>query len=314
MLNCVTHGTFQFLYVNLRTKTKRQYEYKPPIMNKITDFIKSRSLLSILIIANVGVWVVTKLVGIITSLFSYSGTFSQSSINIILRLSSDLDELSYAPLSLLTYMIVHNSFWSLAFNMVVLYFAGSLACRYIGSKKLGWIYFLSGLTGGLIFLLIYNVFPIGQSQSFSLMGSSTAVLGVLTAIFTYMPRYETTVRFTRIFSIKLQYIYIATVATYLLTVPAYNPGALFALVGAALFGFCYIKVSRRAKQTQGNKAKRKARKRNTYEQHTPLSDEEFNYRKTMEQKRIDDILEKIAKYGYEKLTKEEKDILFNYKA
>ena len=41
-----------------------------------------------------------------------------------------------------------------------------------------------------------------------------------------------------------------------------------------------------------------------------VSDEEYNYNKKIEQKKIDAILDKISKSGYESLTKAEKEILF----
>ena len=44
----------------------------------------------------------------------------------------------------------------------------------------------------------------------------------------------------------------------------------------------------------------------------PLSDEEFNARKQAEKERVDSILDKISKSGYEALTAEEKDFLFHY--
>ena len=44
----------------------------------------------------------------------------------------------------------------------------------------------------------------------------------------------------------------------------------------------------------------------------PLSDEDFNARKQAEKQRIDEILDKISKKGYDALSKEEKDILFRY--
>ena len=43
-----------------------------------------------------------------------------------------------------------------------------------------------------------------------------------------------------------------------------------------------------------------------------MSDEDFNARKQAEKQRIDEILDKISKKGYDALTKEEKDILFHY--
>ena len=43
-----------------------------------------------------------------------------------------------------------------------------------------------------------------------------------------------------------------------------------------------------------------------------MSDEEYNARRAAEQKRIDEILDKISAKGYDALTKEEKDFLFRY--
>ena len=42
-----------------------------------------------------------------------------------------------------------------------------------------------------------------------------------------------------------------------------------------------------------------------------MSDEEFNATKKQRQDRVDAILDKIAKKGYDGLSKEEKDFLFN---
>jgi membrane associated rhomboid family serine protease len=48
----------------------------------------------------------------------------------------------------------------------------------------------------------------------------------------------------------------------------------------------------------------------SHESGRPLSDEDFNARKQEEKRRIDAILDKISKSGYDSLTAEEKDILF----
>jgi hypothetical protein len=41
------------------------------------------------------------------------------------------------------------------------------------------------------------------------------------------------------------------------------------------------------------------------------SDEEYNIEKKTKQEKIDQILDKISKSGYESLTRQEKDFLFN---
>ena len=43
----------------------------------------------------------------------------------------------------------------------------------------------------------------------------------------------------------------------------------------------------------------------------PVTDEEYNARRADNQRRIDEILEKISRGGYESLTKEEKEFLFH---
>jgi hypothetical protein len=42
----------------------------------------------------------------------------------------------------------------------------------------------------------------------------------------------------------------------------------------------------------------------------PRSDEEYNYRKAQKERDVDAILDKVAKSGYDSLTKEEKEFLF----
>ena len=42
----------------------------------------------------------------------------------------------------------------------------------------------------------------------------------------------------------------------------------------------------------------------------PRSDEEYNYHKAQKERDIDAILDKVAKSGYDSLTKEEKEFLF----
>jgi hypothetical protein len=49
-----------------------------------------------------------------------------------------------------------------------------------------------------------------------------------------------------------------------------------------------------------------------YESHH-LSDEEYNYHKKQKEEKLNHILDKISKNGYETLTQEEKEFLFSQK-
>lgn len=47
-----------------------------------------------------------------------------------------------------------------------------------------------------------------------------------------------------------------------------------------------------------------------YTNQRPLNDDDYNKQRVTKQKKIDEILDKISKYGYESLSIEEKKILF----
>jgi hypothetical protein len=57
-----------------------------------------------------------------------------------------------------------------------------MCCRYLNPRRFGWIYFFSGLFGALLYLLVYNLFPVGRLQVSVLLGASAAVLGVFVAM------------------------------------------------------------------------------------------------------------------------------------
>ena len=50
--------------------------------------------------------------------------------------------------------------------------------------------------------------------------------------------------------------------------------------------------------------------KNSRHSERPVTDDQFNEAKARKEKRLDAILDKISKHGYDNLTKEEKDFLF----
>jgi hypothetical protein len=91
------------------------------------------------------------------------------------------------------------------------------------------------------------------------------------------------------------------------------------LAGAAI-GFAYIyfrqkgydteKIFRFFSYTRRPKMKAKKGGKHTQNKTRYEQDEDYNKRKAEEQKKIDRILDKISKSGYESLTKEERELLF----
>ena len=224
------------------------------------------------------------------------------------------------PWTLVTYMFVHSGFLHLVFNMIVLYGAGVLCGRYLGTRKMGWIYFLSGIAGALMYLAVYNLFPVGRTSSGIVAGASAAVLGVLVAVAAYVPNQEMQLWFILKFNIKLKHLALLLIATDLLITLLSNAGGYIAHLGGALCGLLFVvfqnvAAQRRMKPRQKSKhAHKKKKKTQDQNAQRPLSDDEYNRRRAMEQKKVDAILDKISQSGYDHLTREEKDFLFNYKA
>lgn len=291
--------------------------------NEFAAFLKSGSLLSILFIMNVAIWLLMLFLPIADYLYALPSGSAKTGWYEWLALSSQWDVVLHRPWTLLTYMFLHDGFWHILFNMLMLYFGGTMCCRYLNSRRFGWIYLASGIVGALLYLLVYNLFPVGRLQVSMLVGASAAVLGVFVAVAAYVPNQEVSLWLVRTFNIKLKWLAFIFVIIDLLSIPACNAGGHIAHIGGALFGWLFVIVMRWMNNRQGPTLGRKKRKplfsnrkkrsSSSGRSGRPLSDEEFNLRRAEEQKRIDAILDKISKSGYDSLSKAEKAFLFRQK-
>lgn len=279
--------------------------------NEFSAFLKSGSLLSILFIMNVAIWLLMLLLPLVDYLYALPSGSAKAGWYGWLALSSEWSEVLQHPWTLLTYMFLHDGFWHILFNMLMLYFGGTMCCRYLNPRRFGWIYFASGIFGALLYLVVYNLFPVGRLQVSSLVGASAAVLGVFVAVAAYLPNQEVSLWLVRTFSIKLKWLAFIFVVVDLLSIPTSNAGGHIAHLGGALFGWLFVVVMRWMNSDSKPNFRRKMKvKKGTGR---PVSDEEYNRRRTEDQKRVDAILDKISKSGYEKLSKAEKEFLFRQK-
>jgi membrane associated rhomboid family serine protease len=81
---------------------------------------------------------------------------------------------------LITHMFAHADVWHLAFNMIVLYFFGTVIERVYGTPRYALLYFASGLIAALAQAAVQ---PMGL-----LLGASGALAGVLAAFVRHFPR------------------------------------------------------------------------------------------------------------------------------
>tara|TARA_B110000003_G_scaffold217896_1_gene217477 strand:+ start:232 stop:849 length:618 start_codon:yes stop_codon:yes gene_type:complete len=201
--------------------------------------------------------------------------------------------------------------------MIWLHFGGKIFLQYLTEKQLLSTYILGGISGGILFVIAYNYLPVlsTYTQNAKALGASASVLAIIVAIATFSPNYS--IRFPFIGIIKLKYIALFCVILDFLSIPQSNTGGHIAHLGGALFGYFYIRQLKKGNDysifliklldSVSNIMKTKNKK--VYKR--PKSDYQFNKQKSVQQKKVNLILEKISKSGYESLNKEEKSTLFS---
>lgn len=235
-----------------------------------------------------------------------------------LSLSKSLSDVLSQPWTLLTYGFTHYSFIHLFFNMIVLYFFGRSFSNLFKQDVSLKVYILGILSGGLAFVLVYNVFPSGILNTVGpLVGASAGVRAVIIFLCTYLPNKE--VRFFT-FQFPLKYIGIALVVFDVPGLFTQNSGGTVAHIGGYILGYVYAKqfqngvdigqfIDRVTSYFSASKSKLKTvHKKSKNNSFAGKKKEEFD--RFTHQKQIDLILDKISKSGYDSLTQAEKDFLF----
>jgi hypothetical protein len=141
-------------------------------------------------------------------------------------------------------------------------------------------------------------------------------MGVLIAICTYRPQDE--VMLFVAFRLKLQWMALIFVLLDLISIRSGNEGGHLAHLGGAMFGFFWAMNMKKGIDIAAffNKAQAifswKPKRKSTIKvvHKRGKTDEVYNLDKRQKQKRIDDILDKISRSGYDSLSKEEKALLF----
>lgn len=277
-----------------------------------------------LIEINAIAWLVLSIIRVILWLVSNPGlNDSIFFLQIVQNLSvpASLNHLLIQPWSLITYMFIHVDFFHILFNMLWLFWFGKIFLDYLNGKQLLWVYILGGITGAFFYILAYNLFPVFNvtiGNSFAL-GASASIMAVVAAIATLMPDYSLTLLF--IGKIKLKHIAIFTVVIDFLLIKSDNAGGEISHLGGMAWGTIYSLLYLKQQNKSGVLSKIIQQMKNTfsfgkktkfkvYHNQHPVTDEQYNYNKKIEQEKIDIILDKISKSGYTSLTKEEKALLF----
>ncbi|HEA31374.1 MAG TPA: rhomboid family intramembrane serine protease [Leeuwenhoekiella sp.] len=241
-------------------------------------------------------------------------------------LPSSLGEFILQPWSILTYAFLHAGFWHIFWNMLILYWFGTIVLNLFQGKRFLTIYLLGAIAGGALFVITYNLFPVFENVKGAaiLVGASAAVRAIMIFIATYSPNTEVRVIF---FNVKLWHIAVFVLLSDLIQIPSSaNAGGLVAHLGGAIFGYAYGRqllkgndigagwerlvdnmASFFKKKEKSSRMKTVYRNANTTKQG---SKSDSRPSRSEQQRKIDNILDKISKSGYDSLSKAEKDFLF----
>lgn len=257
-----------------------------------------------LIIINAAAFV---LINIFVAISNISGSDEYAVLQWVL-LPSALNIFLYKAWTLFTYMFLHLSLWHIFSNMLWLYWMGGIFNEYLGSKRLLSVYILGGLTGGLFYVLLSNLIPVLNPGAY-LLGASASVMAIVVAIAILLPEYS--IHLILIGPVKLKYLALISFVLTTLIDLSQNTGGKIAHIGGALFGIVYMVRYKKGKDMSIVFYKvidfisfRRGKMKLVHKK------EEQTTTKASLQKRVDEILDKIAKSGYGSLTKEEKEILF----
>ena len=284
------------------------------LFQKLSYEYRKSSILNKIIYLNIGIF-------LFISIFESFAFITQTNIQYYLEkfyLPADTNKIIARPWTFLTYMFLHNNILHLLFNMIWLHFGSKLFLQYFNGKQLLSVYILGGISGGLFYMFCFNILPAftNITNNSVLLGASSSVIAIFIAISSYKPNYK--VLLPLIGNIQLKYIALSLIILDLVNIEVSNAGGHISHLGGAIFGFLYVSLLKKGIDISVNFYKfigyftfsKKNKEKKTYKRKQKFNDDFFLSKKAEKQKKINIILEKISKSGYESLSKVEKEILF----
>ncbi len=287
------------------------------ILEEIKASFKFGSNLVKLIYINLAVYALVLLLELVSFLFRLNGI--DKFILDFFAVHTNITLLFTRPWTIISYMFLHMNFLHILFNMLWLYWFGTIFIKFLNQKQLVTVYLLGGILGAVFYIVAYNLFPVFADVKVlsNNRGASASIMAIVVAAAMIAPDYEVYIPFLN--QVKIKYIALVFIALDLLQIPMENAGGHIAHLGGMVLGFWYVKSYRRGKDI-GRSFDRfmdylfslfKKPKKMKVTHKRAMTDMEYNAQKADKQARIDMILEKVKKSGYDSLSKEEKDLLFN---
>jgi len=275
-----------------------------------------------LVIINIAVFVAVNLLRLTFYLFNAGviPPFYHDFLHFFSVSSSLMHNLTH-PWVFVTSIFLHEDFWHLLWNMLFLYWFGRIVGDMIGDRKVFPIYLLGGIVGCVAFWGSAQL--IGDDVTGYALGASGGVMAIVVAAGMIAPDYIMSLLF--IGEVRLKFIVAALVLLDLFALGGPNTGGHFAHLGGVFMGWLFVFQlqngrdlsiginstldriksyfdSEKAPVVKAKEARMVVKRNYKKTASEVFSDDEI-------QERVDIILEKIKKKGYEHLTQEEKEFL-----
>ena len=264
-------------------------------------FFKSDSALLPYIGINTIIFILVSLFSLISFLSGQQG-FVSNLVNEYVAFPASKDLWLTHFYTVISYQFFHADFFHILFNMLWLYWMGRLFLDFLKPRQFHFVYIAGGIFGAIFFALIYNLLP--PYKPFAdvaiLIGASASVMAIFTALTTLVPNY--TLQLLLIGPIKIKYLLAVYIFLDIIAIEKFDGGSLSHL-GGAFLGFIYIKLLQSG--TDLTKIFERKPKLKVVRNQEPRKSTN-----TVNQMEVDAVLDKISKSGYDKLSKEEKEILF----
>ncbi|RXK48143.1 rhomboid family protein [Aquirufa rosea] len=225
-----------------------------------------------------------------------------------IALSSQPKIALYKPWTFISYFFAHFEIFHLVFNMLFLYWFGSIIQSFVGQKRLIQLYFLGGLAGAIAFILLLNSFSYFVMKGpIYLNGASASVFAIVVGAATIQPNYK--VHLLILGEVSIKYVAAFYIIWSMIETTGTNAGGNIAHLGGALLGFLYA-YSYQKKQLSKPAPEEKIYSYSISVQKKFQDFIEQNEAEDIEEDELNAILDKISTSGYESLTKHEKKRLF----
>lgn len=243
-----------------------------------------------------------------------------------LSVSGDFSKVITRPWTLLTYAFIHLDVWHWLNNIIFLYIFGRILEEFIGSKYIYPMFLSGALAGSLVFVLCAQIWP-SYFGGATMMGASAGIFAILFAAVQVAPDYSVSIIFLGPVRIKYIALVLLLLDLAFIADDVNTGGHISHLAGAAMGWFPIRMVYRgydisnlaekiKAPFTKEKKVVPKAKHLKVVHKPSPsVTDNRVIDKMAKDRKsdieRIDRILDKMnEKGGIDKLTPEEKEILF----